>query len=155
MKVKIKKLNENAILPFYSTKGSAGMDMTAVSMEYNSENDYYIYHTGIAIEIPVGYVGLVFPRSSNRKTEAYLCNHVGIIDSDYRGEVLFCYKLRDTERYSRNTNGKIDPSEHKPYEIGDRIGQMIIIPYPYIEIEECNELSNTDRGKSGFGSTGK
>ena len=81
MEVKLKKLVEEAVIPTYAKPGDAGMDLTATSVEFDASNDNYIYHTGIAIEIPEGYVGLVFPRSSNRKTNAYMCNHVGVIDS--------------------------------------------------------------------------
>lgn len=143
MYVKFKKLNSKAITPKYAKKGDAGLDLTATSYEYDEKFKNHIYGTGIAIEIPEGYVGLVFPRSSNRKTSAYMTNHVGIIDSGYRGEIMVTFKDRD--------DLLIDLA---PYEIGDRLAQLIIVPYPEIELIECNELSNTERGVNGHGSSG-
>lgn len=143
MVVNIKKLNEKAIIPTYAHSTDAGLDLTAVSCEYNQGMDAYVYGTGLAMEIPEGYVGLVFPRSSNRKTDAYLTNHVGVIDSGYRGEIMLTYKQRDSLKLK------------KPYEIGDRVGQIIIIPYPSIKFNEVEELSSTDRGEGGHGSTGR
>lgn len=144
MVVKIKKLNDDAIIPSYAKEGDAGMDLTAVSYDYDTKYKNHVYGTGIAVEIPKGYVGFVFPRSSNRKTNAYLCNHVGIIDSGYRGEIILTFKERDDVML-----------EQMPYEIGDRIGQLMIMPYPFVEFEEVKELSDTERGAGGFGSTGK
>ena len=144
MIVKIKKLNDDSIIPSYAKEGDAGMDLTAVSYDYDTKYKNHVYGTGIAVEIPKGYVGFVFPRSSNRKTNAYLCNHVGIIDSGYRGEIILTFKERDDVML-----------EQMPYEIGDRIGQLMIMPYPFVEFEEVEELSDTERGAGGFGSTGK
>lgn len=81
MDVKIKKLHEDAIIPNYAKKGDAGLDLTAISFRYEAEYDCFVYGTGLALEIPKGYVGLIFPRSSNSKTTAYLTNSVGVIDS--------------------------------------------------------------------------
>lgn len=148
MKVKIKKLAEPAIIPQYAKIGDAGLDLTAISYLYDELTDCHIYGTGLAIEIPYGYVGLIFPRSSNRKTNAYMTNHVGVIDSGYRGEVMISFKNRDREPDVIN-------ELIKPYELGDRVAQLIIIPYPNIELEEVSELSNSDRGIGGHGSTGK
>lgn len=143
MKVNIKKLNPNAKVPTYAKHGDAGMDLTAVTC-YRDEYDNYVYGTGLALEIPEGYVGLIFPRSSNRKTSAYMTNHVGVIDSGYRGEVMVTFKSRD-----------FITRDSAPYSIGDRIGQIIIIPYPHIEFTEVAKLSETERGEGGHGSTGK
>lgn len=97
LEIKFKKLDENAVIPSYAHDGDVGMDMTAISIEYDEEKDLYIYHTGLAFESPFNYGQLLFPRSSNRKTDAYLCNSVGIADSAiYRGEIIFCYKNRDS-----------------------------------------------------------
>ena len=97
LEIRFKKLDENAVIPSYAYDGDVGMDMTAISVEYDEEKDLYIYHTGLAFESPFNYGQLLFPRSSNRKTDAYLCNSVGIADSAiYRGEIIFCYKNRDS-----------------------------------------------------------
>ena len=144
MNVKIKKLNSNAKIPTYAKPGDAGMDLTATSYRYDVNYDNEIYGTGIAVEIPEGYVGLVFPRSSNRKTDVYMTNHVGVIDSGYRGEIMVTFKHRDA-----------DIENDAPYNLGDRIAQLIIIPYPHIDFEEVEELSDSERGEGGHGSTGK
>ena len=142
MNVNIKLLNENAVVPSYAKPGDAGMDLTAISYVYDKEKDYHVYGTGVAIEIPQGYVGLVFPRSSNRNTTAYLTNSVGVIDSGYRGEIMFTYRNRDKE------------DNNPPYNVGDRIGQIIILPYPAINFVKVDTLSDSERGTNGHGSTG-
>ena len=142
MKVSIKKLDSNAVIPKYAKEGDAGMDLTAVSKSvdrrYGEEFDVITYGTGIAMEIPKGHVGLIYPRSSICKTGLLLSNHVGVIDSGYRGEITLVFR-------------KIEYGE---YEVGERIGQIIILPYPEIEFEEVSELSETERGDGGFGSSG-
>ena len=148
MEVTIKKLVEEAVIPSYAKPGDAGLDLTAVSYDYKEDIDCHVYGTGIAVEIPEGYVGLVYPRSSNRKTNAYMTNHVGVIDSGYRGEIMVSFKLRDRDV-------KAIPQIFKPYEVGDKIAQLIIVPYPKIEFKVVDELSTTERGEGGHGSTGK
>ena len=148
MEVKLKKLVEEAVIPTYAKPGDAGLDFVATSYEYKPEIDCHVYGTGIAIEIPEGYVGLCFPRSSNRRTSAYLTNHVGVIDSGYRGEIMFSFKNRDRDT---TTIAQLE----RPYNIGDRIAQIIIVPYPTINFVEVDELSKTERGEGGHGSTGK
>jgi dUTP pyrophosphatase len=140
MKVKIKKLNPNAVIPKYAKEGDAGLDLVATSKMSNTTFQAS-YGTGLAIEIPKGFVGLVFPRSSIRNTELELSNSVGVIDSGYRGEIQATFN---------KTNGLDSMS----YEVGDKIAQLIVIPYPPIEFEEVSELSDTERGNGGFGSTG-
>lgn len=156
MKVKVKKLHENAVIPKYSKTGDAGMDLVAVSRRVDS-NLNTVYGTGLSFEIPKGYVGLLFPRSSNSKKNLRLTNSVGVLDSGYRGEVMFKFRNEGVIRLDGHLKndlieGLIGFSE---YEIGDRIGQIIILPYPQIEFEEVDELSSSDRGEGGFGSTGK
>ena len=146
MKVKIKKLAEEAVLPFYATEGSAGMDVTTTFVEYKRDGDFWICHTGLSFQIPEGYVMLIFPRSSIRKTNFYLANSVGVLDSDYTGELLFIFKERGLSKV---------PPVVGPYKAGERVGQVIIIPHPKIEFLEVNELDKTERGDGGFGSTGK
>lgn len=144
--VKIKKLNENAVIPSYAKDGDAGMDLTATSKSYD-EHGNVVYGTGLAFEIPKGYVGLLFPRSSNTKKDLILGNSVGVIDSGYRGEVVLKFKPAPYIAESRVCD------DHLFYEIGDRIGQIIIMPYPTINFIEVSELSETVRGNGGFGST--
>ena len=137
MKVRIKKLNENAVIPSYAKSGDAGMDLVATRI-INERLDSITYGTDIALEIPEGFVGLVFPRSSIRKTDLILSNSVGVIDSGYRGEIQATFKRSGVYAYA----------------VGDRICQIMIIPHPDIEFEEADELSDTERGDGGFGSTG-
>ena len=140
-KVKIKRLHKDAVIPSYSRQGDAGMDLVATSKFYD-DFDNVCYGTGLAIEIPEGHVGLLFPRSSISKTGLTLRNSVGIIDSGYRGEITFKFN-------------NILMSSCEPYNVKERIGQLIIMPYPTIEFEEVEELSTTERGAQGFGSSGK
>jgi dUTP pyrophosphatase len=139
MKVKFKKLSPKAIMPSYAKQGDAGLDMTAIQVLKHEM--YYEYRTGIAIEVPEGHVGLMFPRSSISKTKQILSNHVGVIDSGYRGEILFRFKKLAWD------NGEV-------YQEGDKVGQLVIIPIPAIELVEVDELSSTERGEGGFGSSG-
>ena len=141
VRVKIKKLNENAIIPKYAKPGDAGLDLTAVSVDFTDKN-YLTYHTGLALEIPEGYVGLLFPRSSVYKTGQQLTNSVGVIDSGYRGEIML--------KYTRDVN----ETERTAYRPGDRVGQIIIMPYPVVTFYESSNLSYTERGTGGYGSTG-
>ena len=138
MKVRIKKLSENAVIPTYAKDGDAGMDVVATRI-INERLDSITYGTDIALEIPEGFVGLIFPRSSIRKTDLILSNSVGVIDSGYRGEIQATFKRSGVYAYA----------------VGDRICQIMIIPHPPIEFEEADELSDTERGEGGFGSTGK
>jgi dUTP pyrophosphatase len=143
MKVRIKKLNENAVIPSYAKDGDAGMDLVATSII--SETDTQItYGIGLALEIPNGFVGLIFPRSSVRKTRLMLSNCVGVVDSGYRGELQATFN-----KINQNSIAEND------YKVGDRIAQIMIIPHPPIEFKEVDELSDTERGEGGFGSTGK
>ena len=144
MKVRIKKINETAVIPTYAKAGDAGMDLVATEI-INETIDSITFGTGIALEIPEGFVGLVFPRSSIRKTNLILSNSVGVIDSGYRGELQATFK----KMQGVVSNNLIE------YKVGDRIAQIMIIPHPSIEFEEADELSDTERGEGGFGSTGK
>ena len=148
MKVKIKKLDKRAVVPSYSKKGDAGLDFTAVEMSKDNVGNI-TYHTGLAVEIPQGYVGLLFPRSSISKKQQFLTNCVGVIDSGYRGEIMAKFKP-----VMGTYDTILDLFESNEYQVGDRIVQMIILPYPQIEFEEVEELSSSERGHGGFGSTG-
>ena len=141
MKIKVKKINENAVIPKYSKPGDAGLDLTAVSIVSNTTFQV-IYDTGLAIEIPEEHVGLIFPRSSICNYELELSNSVGVVDSGYRGTIRFVFN-------------KTDGIDSLKYKVGDRIGQLLILPYPEIELVEVNELNDSERGYKGFGSTGK
>jgi len=144
MKVKIKKLSPEAVIPTYAKDGDAGMDMVATKI-ISDNLGAVTYGTDIAMEIPKGFVGLIFPRSSIRKTNLQLSNSVGVVDSGYRGEIQATF----------NKIQGIDNVERDSYKVGDRICQIMIIPHPDIQFAEVEELNNTERGEGGFGSTGK
>jgi dUTP pyrophosphatase len=141
MKVKLKKLHPDAVKPKYAKESDAGMDLVATSIIENTSFQI-TYGLGIAMEIPDGMVGLVFPRSSIRNTELILSNSVGVIDAGYRGEL-------------QATFNKLNGLDSVSYNVGDRIAQIIIVPHPIIQIVEVDELSESSRGIGGFGSTGK
>ena len=159
--IKFKKLDPEAVIPSYAHDGDVGMDLTAVMVEYDEKKDLYIYHTCLALESDYGYGVFLYPRSSNCKTEAYLTNGVGIADSAiYRGEIQLRYKNRDRYRKSfwEWITGKVNVEralKFAPFQVGDRVGQMVVFPYPHVNVEVVDELSETVRGTGGFGSTGK
>ena len=139
MKVKIKKLSPDAKIPKYAKPGDACMDLYAVSHTIDDHGNH-VYDTQIAMEIPSGHVGLIFPRSSISKTTGMsLRNSVGVIDSGYRGPIILKFA---------------SPIGAGVYLAGDRVAQIMILPYPEIEYVEVNQLSDSDRGSGGFGSTG-
>lgn len=145
MKIKFKKLNEKAFTPVKAHETDAAFDIVATSgPEINFEKGIVTYHTGLAMEIPVGYCAKIYPRSSVYKYDLSLSNCVGVIDSGYRGEIMFKFKL---------TNKTFDDNI-KLYNEGDAIGQLMIEKLVYVEFEETDELSSSERGEGGFGSTG-
>ena len=159
MEVKIKKLYEDSILPTKAHTTDAGYDLYARSKSYDNDGNV-VYGCGVAMEIPKGYVGLVFPRSSNAKKDLILSNSVGVIDSGYRGEISFKFKKNlklHTEYGTMGFDNEIElvKSGYKEYSEGERIGQIIIMPYPEIEFVEVDELSDSERGTGGYGSSGK
>lgn len=146
MVVKFKRLRTGAQVPTKATDGSNGFDLVACTKQklysfHDKALRYVEYGTGIAVEIPEGYCGLVLPRSSISNTSLILSNSVGLIDSDYRGEIIFRFKN--------------DGTREAEYGLGDRLGQLLIIPVPSVTLLEVSELSETIRGHGGYGSTGK
>lgn len=182
--IKIKKIDERAVLPSYAHAGDVGMDLTAISVEYDEVHDAFIYHTGLAFESDFNVGQFLFLRSSNKKTDAYLTNGVGIADSAiYRGEIMVAMKYRDGLQ-TQSINEAIDATLKEfeptfddflfqcklqreslleasrtcaiaPYNVGDRVAQMVFLNYPTVNLQIVDELSTTDRGDGGFGSTGK
>ena len=166
--VKIKKLDENAVIPQYAHPGDAGMDVTAVSI--NVTDDYIEYGTGLAFQLPANHVMLIFPRSSNSKKDLLLANSVGVLDSGYTGELKLRYKrsYRIENKPCEATDFKLTTSSivnfeaaneyqwdaGKWYGVGDRIGQIMILPYPEVQFTKVDTLEDTERGSGGFGSTG-
>ena len=153
MKVKFKRLNEKAVMPTKAHPTDAGFDLTATSRTVD-EFGNIVYGTGLALEIPEGYVGLLFPRSSICKKNLALSNAVGVCDCHFRGEVMF--KFKPTPKMWTEHGEAVSglPLEPTAYAEGERIGQLVIMPIPEIEFEEADELTETDRGAGGYGSTG-
>ena len=141
MMVRFKKTHPDATIPTKAHATDAGFDLTCVSVEEDRRHNCVSYGTGIAVEIPEGYVGLVFPRSSVYKEDIDLSNCVGVIDSGYRGEITAKFRI-------------LQPHVHR-YTVGDRIAQIIIMPYPEVRWEEADELGESDRGEGGYGSSGR
>ena len=203
--IKLKKLTDDAVIPTYAhvdengnNLGDIGLDLVATSVEWDESIDCYIYHTGLAFE-STKHVGVfLLPRSSNRKTNCYLANSIGTIDSPiYRGEIIFCYKPRTStflkasnyakksffywlendlkngifnifrlkkifkrahDEYYNSYQAYIEHAkelEFAPYEVGDKIGQMIAFDVKDVSFEIVDKLSETVRGENGFGSTDK
>ena len=144
MKVNFKKLNENAIVPTYGTEYSAGADLYLLPGEniVIEPHKTMLVHTGIAMEIPEGYCGLIFARSGlATKRGLAPANKVGVIDADYRGEIMVALHNHSDEPVA--------------VEGGERVAQLAIVPFLKAEFSEVTELSDTVRGEGGFGSTGK
>lgn len=149
LSVNIKRLDEKAVIPQYAKDGDAAIDLVAVSRTINESvsRTTVVYGIGLSVEIPQGYVGLIFPRSSVYKTSLRLSNSVGVIDSGYRGEIMANFTV---------IHNPLQPGTWKNslYEVGDRVAQLMILPYPKITLNEVEELTETERGEGGFGSTG-
>ena len=138
--LKLKFLGNSTIIPKYAHDGDAGADLFATSKTL--QGDIITYGTDLALEIPDGYVGLIFPRSSIYKKDLELCNSVGVIDSTYRGEIKLKFRLLQTS---------IDPNT---YDVGDRIAQIVFVKFDQANFIESEELSQSRRGSDGFGSSG-
>ena len=142
MKIQFKKLVPTAQKPKFGKPGDAGADLVATSVD-TSRGDQVVYGTGLAVEIPEGMVGLVFPRSSVRNYDLSMSNSVGVIDSGYRGEIMVTFNILNLHTVENS------------YQVGDRIAQLVIMPVPLAQYVEVEELSETSRGTEGHGSTGR
>ena len=145
MEIRIKKLVPEAVVPQKAHASDAGFDLVAVSCKVD-EYGCLVYGTGLAFEIPEGYVGLVFPRSSVAKKDLILSNCVGVIDAGYRGEVTAKFGL---------ANRRPTANDDMIYHAGDRIAQIVFVKLPDVQLVESEELSDSDRGTGGYGSTGR
>ena len=143
-----KKIHDDAVLPTQSTDGAAGLDCVAVTGPIHTER-YVGYKLGFSVQIPKGYVGLLLPRSSISKTDMMLANSVGVIDSDYRGEVEARFK------HFPNSSRVLDVAPSNIYDAGERVCQLVIVPIPHVIPVWSDTLSDTSRGHGGHGSTGK
>jgi dUTP pyrophosphatase len=166
MKVNFKKLVPQAQKPKFGKPGDAGADLVATTVEAieRFKDGQIVYGTGIAVEIPEGMVGLIFPRSSIRNYDLTMANSVGVIDSGYRGEIFVTFNVRADHKILDATEHvdtvedilvHVENEDFKVYKEGDRIAQLIIMPVPLITYSEVDELSETQRGEGGHGSTGK
>ena len=142
--VRIKKLSENAVIPTYGSEFAAGADLYACLPEplTIAPDETKFVHTGLSVELPLGFAGLVYARSG-LACKRYLApaNKVGVIDCDYRGEIMVALHNHGTSEQT--------------IENGERIAQLVITPYITANFIECDELSETVRGEGGFGSTGR
>lgn len=141
--IKVKKLNENAVIPSKANITDAGLDLTCVDISTEVGEDAvvsFVYHTGLALEIPEGYMGLIFPRSSIAKKSLLMTNCVGVIDAGYRGEIMAKMKVNTTSI----------PSIYRPTE---KFAQLVIMPIPEVTLELTEELAASDRGEGGYGSS--
>jgi dUTP pyrophosphatase len=160
MKVNFKKIHKDAVTPVYAKPGDAAVDLTAVGVE--ETDDFIEYKLGIAVEIPEGHVGIMVARSSVTKFDLMMKNCVGIIDSGYRGELVIRFQrllpfklLLKLFRGIPIIHDFLNAHTPQIYNVGDRVAQFIILPYPKIEYEEAEKLAESVRGESGFGSSGK
>jgi dUTP pyrophosphatase len=142
MKIQFKKLVQEAQKPKFGKPGDAGADLVATSVDFSRKNQV-VYGTGLAVEIPEGMVGLIFPRSSVRNYDLSMSNCVGVIDSGYRGEIMVTFNILNLHTVENS------------YQVGDRIAQLVIMPVPLAQYVEVAELSETSRGEGGHGSTGR
>ena len=143
MELKFKKLNEKAVLPTRSHSTDAGLDLTTYGFTQEVDASgklVLVYHTGLAVEIPEGYMGLLFMRSSVANKSLMMTNCVGVVDSGYRGELMGKFKV---------TTDSIPTV----YQEGERVMQLIVLPYPKMEPVFADELSDGDRGEKGYGSS--
>lgn len=154
MKVKFKRLHPEAMIPSYKHIGDGAQDVKAVSCRYNPKYDRFEYGLGFATEFDPKYRARLCARSGNTKTDAYIPNTPGLIDSNYRGEWMFMYKLRTpfnqlfpTGDYNLNLIEM--ENEMAPFKEGDLIGQIWFEEIIDPEWEEVDELSNTERGADG------
>lgn len=154
--IKFKKLVPEATIPTYAHDGDIGMDVKAVSVEWDEENGVWIYGTGLACETS-GHMGVLGMMKSSiyKRSPAILTNAVGLIDSDqYRGEIKFIYRPLAKLQNSYVALGWISqPTTEAPYKVGDTIGQLVPLVFDEVDVEEADELSETERGTGGFGST--
>lgn len=136
LEVRLAKTHPDAVIPTYAHSSDGGMDLTAIAMD-SSKEEYTEYDTGVSLAIPNGFVGLVYPRSSISKYDLILANHVGVIDSQYRGSIKLRFRV----------------GGDNIYKVGDRIAQLIIIPRPQVSFNVVEELDETQRQEGSFGST--
>jgi dUTP pyrophosphatase len=139
--IKFKKLTPNAVAPYRANPLDAGADLTAISIEKDVGTGIITYGTGLAVSIPAGYVGFILPRSSIFRKNLSLTNSIGCIDSGYTGEIKF--KFRPTDFRA------------EVYEVGERVGQLVIVPINLCSFVETDDLEFSNRGNGGFGSTGR
>jgi len=140
MNVNIKLKHPEAKVPKKAHTTDCGFDLTAVSITHTDQ--YVEYDTGLVVEIAKNHAGLVFPRSSISKYDLSLCNSIGLIDCGYLNTI----KLRFSTKKE---------SDNKIYVVGDRIGQLVIIPYPEVQFSIVDSFAATERNTGGFGSTNK
>lgn len=155
--IKIKRLDERAVLPTKAYPTDAGFDMTAISLEYD-EYGNAVFGFGWAFEIPEGYGGFLFPRSSATKYDVEMNNSVGIVDCWYRGEVKAKFRPISTKPVRGSQTDSVEvycDGKARIFKVGEKVAQMVILKLPQVEFVESDELSDTPRGAGGWGHSGK
>lgn len=140
--LKFKKLKDTAVLPSRGKPDDIGLDVTLISREWDPVTGCFVYGTGLAVELPPGHAGFLLPRSSAYKKRMTLSNCVGLVDPNYRGEIKAMLRPLNADLLDI-------------YQVGERALQLVVIPVPRFEPEWAEELSSTDRGDQGFGSSGQ
>lgn len=158
MVLNFRKLNDKAVVPVKAHSTDAGYDLTAISREFDADGNV-VYHFGLAIEIPEGYAGLIFPRSSICKKDLALTNSVGVIDTGYRGEITAKFKVAQRVHGDMkalpNTAVVENWNTATLYAVGERVAQLIIQKVEDVQWQEVDSLGKSERGTGGYGSTGK
>jgi dUTP pyrophosphatase len=139
MEIKFKRVIDGAKLPYKANPGDAGYDLSVASIEMRNDGMQVCYHTGIAVEIPEGHVGLLYMRSSAVYKTCRMANATGVIDSGYRGEITAVFDILG--------HGDL-------YQTGDRCCQLVVVPYLQFDFVESDTLSDSERGNKGYGSSG-
>lgn len=149
MKVNIKKLHADAVIPTYARNGDAGLDLTATKVYFDDYGNF-VAETGICIELPKGYAGKLHSRSSISKYDLILANGTGLIDQGYRGQLIFKFKPCAFFDAFGKANFIRQPVLYK---VGDKVGQLVIEKIEVADLILVDDLSHTDRGTGSFGST--
>jgi dUTP pyrophosphatase len=155
--IKIKRLDERAVLPTKAHNTDAGFDMTAISLEFD-EYGNAVYGFGWAFDIPVGYVGVLAPRSSATKYDVDMPNSLGMIDAGFHGEVKAKYRPTSTQPVRGTQTDSIEvcqSSRANIFKVGEKVAQMIIMKLPDVAFVETDELPQSERGEGGWGHTGR
>ncbi len=151
MKLKVKRMHKDSVMPTKAHDSDSGFDITAVSVKHTGE--HIEYGTGLSVGIPEGYDVKIFPRGSISKTDLLLCNSVGVVDQNYTGEMTCRFKVIPQVTTDQDGNYIIKNKIPRIYQVGDKIAQIVLQKREQVELEEVGHLEETDRGSKAYGST--